>query len=141
MAKFSDWLLEDSISKEDIADAKNVLCDWLYHFEIKSLPVDEAKIIFDQEIKKLSREEVKISDLRVHHDWGRRTDSKTPIIVAKTANDGPDCVTKYIILDGQHRFLTAKEKGQSSMEAIIINLPIKYILIGPKKKGYWRRAD
>lgn len=115
-------LLENAISEipaEDKKDAIGVYHDWCFHNRVQ-FGFSDSDRIFEKYYAQGKIEELEVSKINTHHDWGRRTDSKTPPIVMRLKND------VLIVLDGQHRIFTAKDKGVNTLKCFVINLPIRY---------------
>ncbi len=108
-----------SIKPEDLKDALMVLKDWSYEYNVRWN--DSIDKIWNNLVKDGYIDSLNVSELKAWRDLGRRPDSeqmKNPIIVGKLM-DG-----NYIILDGQHRLIKAKEIGQNKIKSFVIDLPL-----------------
>ena len=105
------------VSEQDIKDALRVLkvcsrndeIDWGY---------SNIEQCFYRAFSHAEVDEILIRDIEIHHDWGRRPESDTPIIIAHFEND------INIILDGQHRVIVAREQGKKYIKGLVLNFPI-----------------
>jgi GNAT superfamily N-acetyltransferase len=107
----------EHISPADSRDALQLLKDWSFEYGVnwRNLNIDQ---VFQEALASAQLQDVPLNQLRIHHDWGRRPKRKKPIIVGKT-QDG-----HYIVLDGQHRILVAKEAGETTISAYVLSLPL-----------------
>lgn len=117
------------VSAKDMKDAWKVFNSMLYNmsqtYKVNG-PVDELEKFFTTQlpIKKLP-----ISSFTIFADHGRRISNKhidNPIVALSLPSGG------YRILDGQHRFLTKKDRGDKTILAAVIQLPWQ---TGPMRKG------
>lgn len=117
----SDSLLETAVSKEDLQDSLQVLKDWSYQVgAIWDVPIDK---IWNNLVNNAKIVDINLNELQPHHDWGRipsASQMKNPIIVGKLIGGN------YLVLDGQHRIIRAKELNKEKIQALVIELPLKY---------------
>lgn len=113
--------ISEVVKKQDIEDAKSVLNDWMLYYNARIFT--DPNIVFDEGLKNAFYKKMPLDDLKIFADHGRRTSSKNDIIVGTVQRE--DRII-YQILDGQHRFLTAKEKGLKEIKCYIIPLNIKW---------------
>ena len=114
--------INESVEKKptDVEDAywvfKNFVLDWSgFRFKGDAEHVEKAL----KSLKKITT--IKLSDCHILKDWGRRVKGKTlnnPIYVTKHPSGA-----FYIVLDGQHRVLSKKEKGDTTIKAYVLELP------------------
>ena len=105
------------VSEQDIKDALRVLkvcsrndnIDWGY---------SNIEQCFYRAFDRASLEQLKVSDIEIHHDWGRRPEGVVPIIIAHFENE------VEFILDGQHRVIVAREQGKKYIMGLVLNFPI-----------------
>lgn len=109
----------ESISAEDKKDAFEVFKDWSFQRRV-NLGFTPIERVFNTAWQNGKLETVDLSKLTPHHDWGRRTESKNPAIVARLKNG------EFVILDGQHRVITAKELGKTQINCFVLDMPIRY---------------
>lgn len=113
-----------NIPEQDKKDALQVFKDWCFQFRAR---VDYPEQVFSDAYDQGQLEEVLVNQIVTHHDWGRRPKSNTPPIIMRLKNG------KLIVLDGQHRVLHAREKGEPTISAFVINIPLNK----SKLKGYY----
>lgn len=109
--------VDDIIPLEDKQDALKVLkaLSKYYHINWGTLTIKDA---FNTALNNARIEELNINELEVHHDWGRRPDSNSPIIIAHFSDDN------YVVLDGQHRLIVARENGKKTIYSMVLNFSI-----------------
>jgi hypothetical protein len=107
---------EELVPKMDLVDAFEVLRDYLFYYKI-SIEGEKLKQAFNEAWENAELETININELKPHHDWGRRPESQTPIIVAHFLTG------EYVILDGQHRLIVAREQNKKTIEAFVLEFP------------------
>lgn len=115
-----------SIPSRDWEDAFFVLENWPYWNWV--LAVDSLRPIFDRARHKAQVEQIPVSSIKTHSDWGRVPTSEslqTPIIVMEL----PGGNYKYVVLDGQHRVFQHKRLGLDTISACVLHIPLKYGLV------------
>jgi hypothetical protein len=109
------------VSNEDLQDSLQVLKDWSYQVgAIWDVSIDK---IWNNLVSNAKIVDINLNELRPHHDWGRlpsASQMKNPIIVGKLIGGN------YLVLDGQHRIIRAKELNKEKIQALVIELPLKY---------------
>lgn len=132
---------QQSVVKDaDIKDAQKVFDDWLT-FGSNATTFLSTDIVFNAGLEKAKYQSIQINKLSVFHDWGRRPKSDNPIVVASVEKLG---TIAYIILDGQHRFLAAKEANKKEINAYVIPMDVKWSrpskkwLVGGNEKNIGR---
>ena len=113
---------QQKVKDEDIKDARGVFKDWLT-FGAKATSFLSTDSVFDAGLKKAQYQNIPINKLSVFHDWGRRPKSDNPIIVVSVERMK---TIEYIIVDGQHRFLAAKEAHKNEINAYVIPVDVKW---------------
>jgi hypothetical protein len=111
---------QEKVSSQDLDDAKQTLKDWSYQYGVSW--DHNIDTIWPMLVRKSKLQQIPLIALRAHHDWGRRPtpeQSTNPIIVGQYDQ-------KYVILDGQHRVLLAKEQNQNEISALVIPLPLQW---------------
>jgi GNAT superfamily N-acetyltransferase len=106
------------ISNEDKRDALDVMKGYALQYRVNIGNYDISTEL-DTAFKTAKLESIDLALLKPHYDWGRRPHSDTPIIVAHFETG------EYVILDGQHRVIEAKEKGEHNIKAFVLSLPFR----------------
>jgi hypothetical protein len=135
MKSFKQYISDQKqISKIDLKDAFEVFKDWSYQYKV-FWDSHNMSSIWNKLSQKAYYSTIDVGLLQTHYDWKRRPSEEqlqNPIIVGKFGSE-----EKYVIFDGQHRVIVAKEKNILKLPAYIIPLPLKW----SKMTGSYRQSE
>lgn len=106
-------------SKTEMNSAWEVFKDWLFNDKKAWIKFRRARRRKDDFFAaRTNIKKIPLSKVDIFADWGRRIKGarlQRPIVVIKVGG-------RYKVLDGQHRTLTLKEKGETHVVAAVIDL-------------------